>query len=38
MVKRACYLVGDDASINVWLDLFVPRLDGYKSNPRVGVT
>lgn len=34
MVKRACYLVGDDASINVWLDLFVPWLDGYKSNPR----
>ena len=30
IVKGACYIIGDDQSINVWSDLWVPQLQGFK--------
>ena len=31
--KGACYLIGDGASINVWLDPWVPWLQGFTPKP-----
>ena len=30
IVKGACYIIGDDQSINVWSDPWVPQLQGFK--------
>ena len=30
ITKGACYLVGNGASINVWVDLWIPWLAGFK--------
>ena len=33
--KGACYQFGDGRTINVWTDLWVPWLEGFKPQPRV---
>ena len=33
--KGACYLLGDDKSINVWVDPWVPWIEGFKLKPRI---
>uniref|UniRef100_A0A7N2LRG7 Reverse transcriptase zinc-binding domain-containing protein n=1 Tax=Quercus lobata TaxID=97700 RepID=A0A7N2LRG7_QUELO len=33
IAKGACYLIGDGASINVWLDPWVPWLQGFTPKP-----
>ena len=32
IIKGACYLIGDGASINVWLDSWVPWIQDFTSN------
>ena len=32
IIKGACYLMGDGASINVWLDPWVPWIQDFTSN------
>ena len=32
IIKGACYLIGDGASINVWLDPWVPWIQDFTSN------
>ena len=32
--KGACFLVGDGCSINVWMDPWIPRIEGFKTKPR----
>ena len=34
IVKGACYLIGDGATINVWEDPWVPWIQGFKPQPR----
>ncbi|KAL0001790.1 hypothetical protein SO802_015571 [Lithocarpus litseifolius] len=34
IVKGACYLIGDGASINVWQDPWVPWIDGFRPKPK----
>ncbi|KAL0014289.1 hypothetical protein SO802_001358 [Lithocarpus litseifolius] len=34
VAKGACYLVGDDTSINIWNDPWVPWLQGFISKPK----
>lgn len=33
--KGACYLLGDDKSINVWVDPWVPWIEGFKLKLRI---
>lgn len=35
MVKRACFLLGDGSSIDVWSDPWVPRIVDFRPQPRV---
>ena len=35
IAKGACYLVGNGASINVWMDSWIPWLVGFKPIPKV---
>ena len=34
IIKGACYLVGDEKSIDIWLDPWVPWLEGFKPSPK----
>ena len=34
IAKGACYLIGNGASINVWVDPWIPWLAGFKPNPK----
>ncbi|XP_075640568.1 putative mitochondrial protein AtMg00310 [Castanea sativa] len=34
ILKGVCYLIGDETSINVWMDLWVPWIQGFKPEPR----
>ena len=33
--KGACFLLGDGKSINVWDDLWVPWIEGFRPKPRI---
>lgn len=33
--KGACFLLGDGKTINVWVDPWVPWIDGFKPRPRI---
>ena len=36
--KGACFLVGDGCSINVWMDPWIPWIEGFKPKPRDPLT
>ena len=35
VIKGVCYLIGDGASINIWMDPWVPWIQNFKPRPRV---
>lgn len=35
VIKGACYLVGDGASVKIWMDLWVPWIQNFRPRPRV---
>ena len=35
VIKGACYLVGDGASVNIWMDPWVPWIQNFRPRPRV---
>ena len=34
ILKGACYLIGDGSSINVWMDSWIPWIEGFKPKPK----